>query len=173
VASLSFSSEGSTKDKKFRWIRTLSKQGKPKPLELLALTIATMPRKKSSLDSESALTVILRRNADLDFLVIDKEGEPLMTDFFSKIDTTIMGRKTAAATAKMRENGDIPETPGMAPALQEDLMDELFIGLGPILLGDGVPGVSGQVSAARLQADRIGRLFPRRLEVADRGRGNP
>ena len=57
---------------------------------------------------------IARRNGDLDFLVIDKEGESLMADFFSKIDTTIMGRKTAAATAKMRESGEIPETPGMA-----------------------------------------------------------
>ncbi len=53
---------------------------------------------------------IARRNGDLDFLVIDKEGESLMADFFSKIDTTIMGRKTAAATAKMRESGEIPET---------------------------------------------------------------
>jgi dihydrofolate reductase len=56
---------------------------------------------------------IARRNGDLDFLVIDKEGEPLMADFFAKIDTTIMGRKTVAATAKMRESGEIPETPGM------------------------------------------------------------
>ena len=57
---------------------------------------------------------IARRNGDLDFLVIDKEGESLMADFFSKIDTTIMGRKTAAAVAKMRESGEIPETPGVA-----------------------------------------------------------
>jgi dihydrofolate reductase len=55
-----------------------------------------------------------RRNGELDFLVIDKEGESLMADFFSKIDTTIMGRKTAAAVAKMRESGEIPETPGVA-----------------------------------------------------------
>jgi hypothetical protein len=54
---------------------------------------------------------IARRNGELDFLVIDKEGESLMADFFSKIDTTIMGRKTAAAVAKMRESGEIPETP--------------------------------------------------------------
>jgi dihydrofolate reductase len=57
---------------------------------------------------------IARRNGDLDFLVFDKEGEAVMADFFSKIDTTIMGRKTAAATAKMRESGEIPEMPGMA-----------------------------------------------------------
>ena len=135
---------------------------------------------------------IARRNGDLDFLVIDKEGEALMADFFSKIDTTIMGRKTAEATAKLRESGEMPETPGMAnyvvsrrwkpgkregfevvsgslaafvkklkrrpgkdiylggggelcrSFLQEDLVDELYIGVGPILLGDGIPGFPGK-----------------------------
>src|SRR5258707_1002883 len=142
---------------------------------------------------------IARRNGDLDFLVIDKEGESLMADFRSKIDTTIMGRKTAAATAKMREGGEIPETPGMAnyavsrrwkpgkregcevvsgslkaferklkrrpgkdiylagggelarSFLQEDLVDELFIGLGPILLGDGTPGFRASFRSATLR----------------------
>jgi dihydrofolate reductase len=131
---------------------------------------------------------IARRNGHLDFLVIDKEGEALMADFFSKIDTTIMGRKTAEAAAKLRESGEMPETPGMAnyvvsrrwkpgkregfevvsgsltafvkklkrrpgkdiylggggelcrSFLQEDLVDELYIGVGPMLLGDGIPG---------------------------------
>ena len=135
---------------------------------------------------------IARRNGDLDFLVIDKEGEALMADFFSKIDTTIMGRKTAEAAAKFRESGEMPETPGMAnyvvsrrwkpgkregfevvsgslttfvkklkrhpgkdiylggggelcrSFLQEDLVDELYIGIGPILLGDGIPGFAGK-----------------------------
>ena len=135
---------------------------------------------------------IARRNGDLDFLVIDKEGEAVMADFFSKIDTTIMGRKTAAATAEMRKSGEIPEIPGMAnyvvsrrwkpgkregfevvggplatfvkklkrragkdiylggggelarSFLQEDLVDELFIGVSPILLGDGIPGFPGK-----------------------------
>ncbi len=50
---------------------------------------------------------IARRNGDLDFLVIDKEGE----------------------SAKLARS-----------FLQDDLVDELFIGLGPTLLGDGVPG---------------------------------
>src|ERR1035438_6928415 len=128
----------------------------------------------------------------VDFLVIDKEGESLMADFFSKIDTTIMGRKTAAAWVKLRESGELPETPGMAnyvvsrrwkpgkregfevvngsltalvrrlkrrpgkdiylggggelarSFLQEDLVDELFIGVSPILLGDGIPGFPGK-----------------------------
>ena len=51
---------------------------------------------------------IARRNGAMDYLVIDKEGEALMADFFAKIDTTIMGRKTAAATAEMRKSGEIP-----------------------------------------------------------------
>ncbi len=124
----------------------------------------------------------------MDYLVIDKEGEALMADFFAKIDTTIMGRKTAVGMVKMRKSGEIPEMPGMAtyvfsrqwkpgkrdgfevvsgslPAfvkklkrqngkdiylggggqlcrsfLQEDLVDELYIGLSPVLLGDGIPG---------------------------------
>ncbi len=135
---------------------------------------------------------VARRNGELDFLVIDKEGEALMADFFSKIDTTIMGRKTAAAAAKLRESGEMLETPGMAnyvvsrrwkpgkregfevvsgslaafvkklklrpgkdiylggggelcrSFLQEDLVDELYIGVAPILLGDGIPGFPGK-----------------------------
>lgn len=134
---------------------------------------------------------IARRNGDLDFLVIDKEGESAMADFFSGIDTTIMGRKTAVGWVKMRESGEIPVTPGMTnyvvsrrwkpgkrsefevvsgslttfvkklkrrpgkdiylggggelarSFLQEDLVDQLFIGVGPILLGDGIPGFPG------------------------------
>ena len=135
---------------------------------------------------------IARRNGAMDFLTIDQEGEALMTDFFSKIDTTIMGRKTAAATAEMRKSGEIPETPGMAnyvfsrrwkpgkrdgfevvsgsltafvrklkrrpgkdiylggggelarSFLEEDLVDELYIGVAPTLLGDGIPGFPGK-----------------------------
>ena len=123
-----------------------------------------------------------RRNGAIDFLVMDKEGETLMADFFAKIDTTVMGRKTAAAVAKLRKSGEMPDTPGMAnyvisrrwkpgkregfevvggalttfvrklkrrpgkdiylggggelarSFLQEDLVDELFIGVGPILV---------------------------------------
>ncbi|MGO8813892.1 MAG: dihydrofolate reductase family protein [Terriglobia bacterium] len=135
---------------------------------------------------------IARWNGALDFLVIDKEGEALMADFFAKIDTTIMGRKTAAAVEKMRKSGEIPDTPGMTnyvisrrwkpgkhewfevvggslksfvrklkrrpgkdiylggggelarSFLQEDLVDELYIGVGPLLLGDGIPGFPGK-----------------------------
>jgi dihydrofolate reductase len=135
---------------------------------------------------------IARRNGALDFLVIDKEGEALMADFFAQIDTTVMGRKTAAGWVKMRNSGEIPDTPGMAnyvisrrwkpgkrdgfevvsgslttfvkklkrrsgkdiylggggelarSFLEEDLVDELFIGVGPVLLGDGIPGFPGK-----------------------------
>jgi len=135
---------------------------------------------------------IARRNGSLDFLSIDKEGEALMVDFFSHIDTTIMGRKTAAGWLKMRKSGEIPDTPGMSTYvvsrrwkpgkrdglevvngsltafvkklkrragkdiylggggeltrsfLQQDLVDELYIGVGPILLGDGIPGFPGK-----------------------------
>ena len=135
---------------------------------------------------------IARRNGAMDFLVLDKEGEALMADFFAKIDTTIMGRKTAVGMLKMRKNGEMTETPGITnyvvsrrwkpgkrkefevvsgsltafvkklkgrpgkdiylggggelcrSFLQEDLIDELFIGVGPILLGDGTPGFPGK-----------------------------
>ena len=135
---------------------------------------------------------IARRNGAMDFLVLDKEGEELMADFFAKIDTTVMGRKTAVGMLKMRKNGEMPETPGITnyvvsrrwkpgkreefevvsgsltafvkklkrrpgkdiylggggelcrSFLQEDLIDELFIGVGPILLGDGIPGFPGK-----------------------------
>lgn len=128
---------------------------------------------------------IARPDGGIDFLTIDKEGEAVMADFFSKIDTVIMGRKTAAAAAKSSEG--FPVAPGVTSYvfsrrwkagkrqgfevvngplaafmkklkrrvgkdiylsggelarsfLQEDLVDELFIGLGPMLLGAGIPG---------------------------------
>jgi dihydrofolate reductase len=135
---------------------------------------------------------IARRNGAMDFLIIDKEGEQVMADFFAKIDTTVMGRKTAAAVVKMRKSGDIPDTPDMAnyvfsrrwkpgkregfevvrgslttfvrklkrragkdiylggggelarSFLQEDLVDELYIGVSPTLLGDGIPAFPGK-----------------------------
>jgi dihydrofolate reductase len=135
---------------------------------------------------------IARRNGAIDFLVIDKEGEALMADFFAGIDTTLMGRKTAAAVVKLRKNGEMPDTQGMATYvfsrrwkpgkrdgfevvsgsltafvkklkrrhgkdiylggggelcrsfLQEDLVDQLYIGVSPVLLGDGIPGFPGK-----------------------------
>jgi dihydrofolate reductase len=135
---------------------------------------------------------IARRNGAMDFLTIDEQGEALMADFFSGIDTTLMGRKTAAGWVKMRKSGEVPDSPGMANYvfsrrwkagerdgfevvngsltafvsklkqrsgkdiylggggeltrgfLQEDLVDELFIGIGPVLLGDGIPGFPGK-----------------------------
>jgi dihydrofolate reductase len=135
---------------------------------------------------------IARRDGAMDYLVIDKEGEALMADFFAEIDTTLMGRKTAVGMVKMRKSGEMPEMPGMSTYvfsrrwkpgrrdgfevvsgsltafvrklkrrkgkdiylggggqlcrsfLQEDLVDELFIGLSPVLLGDGIRGFPGK-----------------------------
>jgi dihydrofolate reductase len=135
---------------------------------------------------------IARRNGAMDYLVIDKEGESVMADFFAKVDTTIMGRKTATGMVKMRKSGEMPELPGMVyyvvsrrwkpgkrdgfevvngsltafvkklkrrpgkdiyfggggelarSFLQEDLVDELFIGVSPVLLGDGITGFPGR-----------------------------
>jgi dihydrofolate reductase len=135
---------------------------------------------------------IARRNNSMDFLVIDQEGESVMAEFFARIDTTIMGRKTAVGMVKMRKSGEFPETPGMTyyvvsrrwkpgkrdgfeivrgsltalvkkwkrqpgkdiylggggelarSFLQEDLVDEIFLGVGPVLLGDGIPGFPGK-----------------------------
>jgi dihydrofolate reductase len=56
---------------------------------------------------------IARRNGAMDYLVIDKEGESVMAEFFAKIDTTIMGRNTAVGMVKMRKSGETPETPGI------------------------------------------------------------
>jgi dihydrofolate reductase len=151
-----------------------------------------MPRKVILGFGTSLDGYIARRNGSFDFLVIDKEGEALMADFFAGIDTTVMGRKTAAAVVKLRKSREMPDTPGMAnyvisrrwkpgkregfevvsgslttfvrklkrrpgkdiylggggelarSFLQEDLVDQLFIGVGPILLGDGIPAFPGK-----------------------------
>jgi len=152
----------------------------------------SMPRKVILGFGISLDGYIARRNGAIDFLVMDKEGEKLMADFFAKVDTTVMGRKTAAAVSKLRKSGEMPDTPGMAyyvisrrwkpgkrewfevvsgslttfvrklkrrpgkdiylggggelarSFLREDLVDELFIGVGPLLLGDGIPGFPGR-----------------------------
>ena len=151
-----------------------------------------MPRKVILGFGVSLDGYIARRNGAIDFLVMDKEGEAVMADFFAKVDTTIMGRKTAAVVEKMKKTGEVPEIPGMTnyvisrrwkagkrngfevvngsltafvrklkrrsgkdiylggggelarSFLQEDLVDELFIGVGPMLLGDGIPAFPGK-----------------------------
>ena len=147
-----------------------------------------MPRKVILGFGTSIDGYIARRNGSLDFLASDKEGEAVMADFFANIDTTIMGRKTAVGWVKMRQSGEIPDTPGTTnyvvsrrwkpgkrdgyevvsgslaalvkrlkrrpgkniylggggelarSFLQKDLVDEMFIGVDPLLLGDGIPG---------------------------------
>src|SRR5579862_5641550 len=151
-----------------------------------------MPRKVILGFGMSIDGYIARRNGAIDFLVIDREGEKIMADFFAGIDTTIMGRKTATGFVKMLKSGEAPDMPGMATFvfsrrwkpgpregfevvsgsltnfvrklkrrpgkniylggggelarsfLQEDLVDELFLGVGPVLLGDGIPGFPGK-----------------------------
>jgi hypothetical protein len=73
-----------------------------------------MPRKVILGFAISLDGYIARRNGDLDFLVIDKEGESVMADFFSKIDTTIMGRKSQLPRRKCARLGKSPRWPGMA-----------------------------------------------------------
>jgi dihydrofolate reductase len=73
-----------------------------------------MPRKAILGFGISLDGYIARRNGGIDFLAMDKEGETAMADFFAKIDTTVMGRKTAGEWVKLRKKGEIPDTPGMA-----------------------------------------------------------
>jgi dihydrofolate reductase len=148
------------------------------------ITISGMPRKVILGFGISIDGYIARRNGAIDFLAMNEEGEKLMAEFFSTIDTTIMGRKTAASV-------DLPETPGMTTYvfskrwkpgkrerfevvrgslttfvrklkrrpgkdiylggggelarsfLREDLVDELYLGVGPVLLGEGILGFPG------------------------------
>jgi hypothetical protein len=52
---------------------------------------------------------IARRNGSMDFLVLDKEGEALMMDFFAKIDTTIKfpQRNFRLTECKSYSNGSV------------------------------------------------------------------
>jgi dihydrofolate reductase len=132
---------------------------------------------------------IARLDGSMDYLVMDKESEKLMTEFFRTVDVAIMGRKTMEGSLKM--NGGRYESGGLEtfvfsrtwkpgpregfevvkglPAslvgrirkkkgkhiylggggelardfLQADLVDELFIGVVPILLGEGIPAFPG------------------------------
>lgn len=136
---------------------------------------------------------IARPDHSVDFLTGDPEAEKeamaAMAEFWKTIDTAIMGRKTAAATAAVRKQAEeMPEFRGVqnyvfsrrwkpgprkgftvvneSPAaflkklrrkpgkhiflmgggelarsfLKEDLVDELYLGVVPILLGAGRPG---------------------------------
>jgi dihydrofolate reductase len=131
----------------------------------------------------SRWTAIARPDGSVDYLEMTREGAKLMGDFFARLDTVIMGRKTVEAAER---NGEPPSGPWKTYAfsrtrppgdrnrivwvnqrpsalirqlrrrrgkhiflmgggelargfLQEDLIDELFIGIVPILLGAGIP----------------------------------
>ncbi|HKE31261.1 MAG TPA: dihydrofolate reductase family protein [Candidatus Angelobacter sp.] len=125
---------------------------------------------------------IARRDGSVDFLFMPKDYS--MAEFFARIDTAIMGRKTLDQAIKMGGGGSFgPMTsyvfsrtlpPGKrkdliyvneAPRdfierlrkqpgkdiwlmgggelarsfLQDDLVDELYLGVVPVLLGEGIP----------------------------------
>ena len=130
---------------------------------------------------------IARKDDSMDYLKMTKEGEAVMMEFFSKVDTVLMGRKTHRVSQAMQKEEGAPEMPGFVNYVfsrrmkagkrkgfevvngplkpfvaklkaregkdiylggggelarsffQEDLVDELFVGLVPILLGEGVP----------------------------------
>jgi dihydrofolate reductase len=124
---------------------------------------------------------IARRNGDVDFLFMPKDYS--MADFFARIDTALMGRKTYDISKKMGGSfgpkmaayvfsrkrrpgdrdgvtftnrspaalvGEIRKRQGMdiwlmgggqliRDFLKADLVDELYIGVVPVLLGEGIP----------------------------------
>jgi dihydrofolate reductase len=52
---------------------------------------------------------IARPDGSVDFLVLSKESEKLMLEFFAGVDTIVMGRKTAEASQRMaQESGEEP-----------------------------------------------------------------
>jgi len=129
---------------------------------------------------------IARKDDSMDYLKMTKEGEAVMMEFFSKIDTIVMGRRTFTVSRALQKEENTPEMPGMVnyvfsrsmkpgkrkgyevvrgplkpfvarlrarkgkdiylagggqlarSFLRADLVDELFIGLVPIMLGDGL-----------------------------------
>jgi dihydrofolate reductase len=126
---------------------------------------------------------IARPDGSFDFLIMPQEAGKVMEEFFSSLDTIVVGRKTWSATASMGGGPSGPWTtyvfsrsqpPGerdgvtfvnQSPAefigtlrkrrgkniflmgggelarsfLDADLVDELSLGIMPVLLGDGIP----------------------------------
>jgi dihydrofolate reductase len=126
---------------------------------------------------------IARPDGSVDFLVMPQDASQALADFFAKLDTILIGRKTWSATKSMGEGPKGPWTsyvfsrslpPGerdgvifvnQSPAefigelrkrlgkhifhmgggelarsfLEADLVDELSLGIVPVLLGEGIP----------------------------------
>jgi len=106
---------------------------------------------------------IARPDGAVDFLVNDANARKVMTEFFATIDTAIMGRKTLDDAVRMREEPiKLPRIlverlqwrPGKhifhmgggelgRSFLDSDLVDELLLGILPVLLGAGRPAFPG------------------------------
>jgi dihydrofolate reductase len=82
---------------------------------------------------------IARPDGAVDFLSLPKKhsGPPgesySMRPFFAAVDEAIMGRKTYEMGLKLG-GGSLPQS-----NLKEDLLDELHIGVAPVLIGEGIP----------------------------------
>jgi dihydrofolate reductase len=74
---------------------------------------------------------IARPDGAVDFLFKPKDYS--MAPFFASIDTAIMGRRTWDAAVKMG-GGELA-----CEFLKADLVDELYLGVVPVLLGNGIP----------------------------------
>ncbi len=91
---------------------------------------------------------IARPDGAVDFLFMPKDYS--MGPFFATIDTMIMGRKTYDAALKMGGGEKLRKRPGKniwlmgggelaRDFLKDDVVDELYIGVVPVLIGEGLP----------------------------------
>src|SRR6267143_1268394 len=74
---------------------------------------------------------IARPDGAVDFLFMPKDYS--MGPFFATVDEAIMGRKTYEVGLKMG-GGELARD-----FLKDDLVDELYIGIVPVLIGEGIP----------------------------------
>jgi dihydrofolate reductase len=73
-----------------------------------------------------------RLDDSVDFLFMPKDYS--MGPFFRIIDAAIMGRKTCDAGLKIGGGGQLARE-----FLKADLIDEFYLGVVPVLLGEGLP----------------------------------
>jgi dihydrofolate reductase len=76
--------------------------------------------------------------------VVSRRWKPGKREYFEVVSGSL---KNFVRQLKRRPGKDIYLGGGGELArsfLQEDLVDELFLGLGPVLLGDGIPGFPGK-----------------------------
>src|SRR6267154_1376896 len=91
---------------------------------------------------------IARPDGAVDFLFMPKDYS--MGPFFATIDTAIMGRKTFVNESPKTFVEQLRKRPGKniwlmgggelaRDFLKDDMVDELYIGIVPILIGEGLP----------------------------------